>query len=173
MRVLGIDPGSVKTGWGVLDGPASRPRLVAGGLIRLGSDQAFAHRLHRLRNDLEELIAVHTPEVAAVESLFHGKSASSSLKLAHARGVILSVLAGAGLSVCEYTPATVKKAVTGSGRADKQQVRLMVARFVDSRAAAFGSDVTDALAVALCHAASAGFAAAVARSTREPDVGVR
>ncbi len=164
MRVLGVDPGSLKTGWGILAGSVSQPRLVCCGVIRLPVKLSLANRLSKLQLELQELVAEHRPGIAAVETAFHGKSSRSALQLAQARGAILACLALANIEVAEYTPATVKKSVTGSGRADKQQVRRMVARLVDPGAARFPSDATDAIAVAMCHSASAGFAAAVARS---------
>jgi crossover junction endodeoxyribonuclease RuvC len=165
--VLGVDPGSLKTGWAILAGSASEPRLLCCGVIRLPAESTLAERLKRLQLELQELVAEHRPAIAAVETPFHGKSSRSALQLAHARGAILACLALGNLEVAEYTPATIKKAVTGSGRADKQQVRRMIARLVDPGAARLPSDATDAVAVALCHSASAGFTAAVARSIAE------
>ena len=162
MRVLGVDPGSWNTGWGYVDGPA-RLRLLDCGVIRLRGHGEFPERLARLRCEVELVIERHRPEAAAVEAPFHGASARSALQLAQARGVILAALAGAGIPVAEWTPATVKKAVTDNGRADKDQVRAIVCR-------QFGlapdqpHDLTDALAVALCHVYSRRFLAAVERA---------
>jgi len=162
-RVLGIDPGSQITGWGLLAGTAVEPRLIEAGLLRLGAGD-FPQRLALLQERLAELVARLRPTVAAVESPFHGASARSALQLAHARGVILAVLAGAGVEVAEYTPATVKKAVTGSGRAGKRQVAAMVGRLLHGAPPGDSHDLSDALALALCHLASAGHRSAVARA---------
>jgi crossover junction endodeoxyribonuclease RuvC len=162
-RILGIDPGSRVTGWGLLAGSAARPRLLEAGVLRLGRGD-LARRLGLLQERLGELVPRLHPTVAAVESPFHGASARSALQLAHARGVILAVLAGAGVEIAEYTPATVKKAVTGSGRADKGQVASMVARLLGGTPPPSSHDLTDALALALCHLASAAHHAAVARA---------
>jgi crossover junction endodeoxyribonuclease RuvC len=163
LRILGIDPGSLVTGWGLLDGG---PVLIDCGVIRLQRARSFPARLSLLHDELVRLVDRHRPTTAAVESPYHGSSARSALQLAHARGVILAVLAGAGVEVAEYTPATVKKSVTGNGRAEKDQVRRMVARLLDDRVAGHPDDLTDALAVALCHEAARKLSEAVQRSTR-------
>jgi len=162
--VLGVDPGSQTTGWGLLGGTASRPQLLDGGVVRLGRSGSFAGRLARLHQDLTAVVERLRPGVAAVEAPFHGASARSALRLAHARGVVLAVLAAAGVEVAEYSPAAVKKAVTGSGRADKEQVASMVFRQVGEEFAAHPHDLSDALAVALCHLSHCGFDSAVQRA---------
>ncbi len=157
LRILGVDPGSLVTGWGLVEGSAHQPRVHSSGVIRLGGRRAFADRLADLRRELAEVVDAHAPTAAAVEAPFHGKSSRSALQLAHARGVILAVLAEAGLEVAEYSPATVKKSVTGSGRADKQQVRQMTFRLLRSSDRGEPNDLTDALAVALCHVTTVRF----------------
>ena len=147
----------------VTGNPAS-PAIVDCGLIRLASGQTFAERLAQLQNALQEIVSRVQPSVAAVETPFHGASARSSLQLAHARGVILAVLGNAGLSVDEYTPAAVKKSVTGDGRAEKARISAMVVRLLGDRAEGERHDVHDALAVALCHLSTAAFMEAVQRS---------
>ncbi len=152
MKTLGIDPGSSVTGWGLIDGNASRPRLIECGQLRLPSGAAFHTRLLELRRGIDELLVRLQPAAAAVEWPFHGVNARSALQLAHARGVLLCSLAEHGIEPDEYAPATIKKAVTGSGRADKVQVRTMVLRLLAaSDDQVRGSDAADALAVALCH----------------------
>ena len=163
MRVLGIDPGSWNTGWGLLDGSPSEPRLVDCGVIRLGKRGSFASRLSHLQGEISDLVDRVRPELAAVEAPFHGASARAALQLAHARGVVLAVLAGSGLEVAEYAPAAVKKAITGNGRADKRQVRKMVQALLGRAAESRSNDVSDALAVSLCHLSCHGFREAVAR----------
>jgi crossover junction endodeoxyribonuclease RuvC len=165
-RILGVDPGSLRTGWGVIEGPAARPRLVDSGVIRLGGRGTFAQRLHRLRSEFEELLGLLAPSAAAVEMPFHGTNARAALQLAHARGVLLAALAGAGVPVTEYSPAAIKSAVAGTGRAQKDQVQAMVGRLLGLPALAGPADRADALAVALCHLACAGHARAVASTSR-------
>jgi len=167
MRVLGVDPGSVVTGWGLLGGTPERPLLIESGVIRLGpSASPFPERLHRLATAFDDLVARLAPSEAAVEAPFHGVNARTALQLAHARGVLLATLSGAGVPVIEYWPASVKVAVAGSGKADKAQVRAMVMRWLGLRVLAGPADRTDALAVALCHAASAGYMRAVSEPRR-------
>jgi len=163
LRILGVDTGSTATGWGLLVGSSSRPRLIDCGVLRL-SDKHFAQRLARLQTDFERVVEEASPTVAAVETLFHGANARSALQLAHARGVILAVLARAGVGVSEYTPATVKQSVTGSGRADKEQVRAMVMHLLGLDLSKQPADLSDALAIALCHTTRSRFAARVESS---------
>lgn len=165
LRVLGVDPGSRVTGWGLLGGSAAQARLIEAGVLRLGA-RDFPGRLALLQDRLSELVSRLRPTVAAVEAPFHGASARSALQLAHARGVVLAVLAASGVEVVEYTPATVKKAMTGNGRADKEQVAGMVRRQLGGALPETSHDLSDALAVALCHLASAGFRGAVTRARR-------
>lgn len=159
MRVLGVDPGSVTTGWGLVGGTAFQPALLECGALRLGAASSFAERLHRLRTEFDALLERLEPTHAAVESPFHGVNARAALQLAHARGVVLAALGGAGIDVVEYSPATVKKAVTGEGRAEKIQVQAMVSRLLRPGTAVTDPDAADALAVALCHLASVSFRA--------------
>lgn len=157
-----MDPGSLTTGWGLIGGSINRPELLECGLVRLRGDD-FAARLAKLKGEFEDLVDRLQPDSAAVESPFHGANARSALQLAHARGVVMAVLAAAGVEVAEYTPAVVKKAVTGNGRATKPQVRAMVFRLLAAPARDTASDLSDALAVALCHSASRAFAARLPR----------
>lgn len=165
MRVLGIDPGSLVTGWGLLIGSPSQSRLDCCGSVRLRANDDLAARLGCLQSAIEQLVARVGPDCAAVESPFHGKSARSALQLAHARGVVLAALARAGVPVAEYSPAAVKKSVCGNGRAEKAQVRHMVTRLLGQAVVGEPDDVTDALAVALCHATHAAFHRALAPAT--------
>ena len=164
MRTLGIDPGSRVTGWGLVSGSSNRPSLDACGEIRLEARLGLHARLLALQTELERLLVEHGPEAVAVEWPFHGVNARSALQLAHARGVVLCTVAAAGLEPAEYSPATIKKAVTGSGRADKDQVLGMVARLLRvSPSEIEGNDSADALAAALCHQQSARAEAAVGK----------
>lgn len=163
--MLGVDPGSVRTGWGVLSGDIERPCVVACGEIHLPESLPFAVRLARLQEAFRAVLAQHDPLEAAVESPFHGVSARSALQLAHARGVLLATLAGHSVPIHEYAPAAVKKAVCGSGRAEKAQVQQMMARVLGPAPSGdWTADVSDALAIAWCHLAHRRFSAAIARS---------
>jgi crossover junction endodeoxyribonuclease RuvC len=154
MLILGLDPGSRVTGWGLVRQDGAHAIRVASGVLRLDGQAELGARLADLAVRLEALLAEQRPDCAALEQIFSAKSARSALVLGHARGVILASVARAGLSVCEYTPAQVKQAVTGSGRAEKSQVQRMVAVLLNYRAP-MSEDESDALAVALTHGAAA------------------
>ncbi|HOX26769.1 MAG TPA: crossover junction endodeoxyribonuclease RuvC [Candidatus Krumholzibacteria bacterium] len=159
MRILGVDPGSHATGWGVVQvTPALR--LVASGVIRPGHELNLPDRLVLIHAELTAVIAAHAPQVMAVEDLFNARNARSSLILGHARGAILLAGAQAGLAVSEYPPGTVKQALTGNGQAGKEQVRFMVMRLLQLVDAP-PLDESDALAVALAHQGRQRFAAAL------------
>jgi crossover junction endodeoxyribonuclease RuvC len=166
MRILGIDPGSRFTGWGLVEREGNRTHYLASGTLRLDPAQPLAQRLVQLSTGLERLLAEHRPDVCALEQIFTAKNARSALVLGHARGVILCALAARGLATHEYTPAQVKQAVVGQGRASKHQMQQMVALLLGRRGTAGGTasgsragllqeDEADALAVALTHAAAA------------------
>jgi crossover junction endodeoxyribonuclease RuvC len=149
-----------------LSGTAYRPVLSACGAIALPDRLTFEQRLARLFDEMTAVVDTYHPTLAAVEAPFHGVSARSALQLAHARGVILASLGRAGIPIHEYSPATIKKSVTGSGRAEKFQVQAMVTRLLASERAIDGPDVADAAAAALCHLFGAGFQTAVAQAMR-------
>ena len=162
MRIFGIDPGSLCTGFGCVDSDGSRHRLVRCGGIKAPARAAFPDRLHHIHSALVEILADCRPDAVAVESLFHAVNARSALQLGHARGVALLAAAQAGLLVTEYPPAEVKRAVVGYGRADKAQVQQMVKLMLGLPAVPSPHDAADALAVAICHVHSrlpAGLAA--------------
>ena len=148
-RILGIDPGSRLTGFGVLDFSGDRPSYVASGTIR-SHDGDFAERLRQIFDSVGDIVAEYRPDTVVIESVFMHKNAGSALKLGHARGV--AMLAGViqSLPVYEYTPAQVKQAVTGKGNAAKAQVQHMM-KVLMGLSALPSSDAADALAVALCH----------------------
>lgn len=148
MRVLGIDPGSTVCGWAVVETTGHRVRHLAHGAVRLTGE--LPDRLLVLFDALEEVVEAHAPEVVAVEGVFTQRNARSALVLGHARGVALLAAARRGLAVHEYAPATVKKAVVGTGRAEKAQVGRMVAALLSIEAPRV-HDAADALAVAICH----------------------
>ena len=139
-----------------MTGTAYAPRLVACGEIRLSEKQSIATRLARLHAEIVVLIDAHAPSEAAVEAPFHGANARAGLQLAHARGVVLAALGASQIPVFEYSPATIKKAVTGNGRAEKAQVEAMVACLVRGGIPRGKADMADAIAAALCHLFGAG-----------------
>ena len=155
MRVLGIDCGSERTGYVVIDSDGLDHRLLAAGVIRTDRKQPFERRLLEIAGGLRRLIQEHVPESAAVEEVFCSANAKTALKLAHVRGVALLAIAEAGLEMAEYSPLEVKTSVVGYGRAEKGQVKLMVRSLLRLPEAIESEDACDALAVAICHATHA------------------
>jgi crossover junction endodeoxyribonuclease RuvC len=151
MRLLGLDPGLQRTGWGMIAADGNRLRFVAAGVVVTDPADDLASRLDALYRGLKAVVASHAPEVAAVEETVINRNAGSSLKLGQARGVVLLAAAHAGLAVTEYASKTVKRAVVGTGAADKRQVAMMVRVLLPASGPVTG-DAADALAVALCHA---------------------
>jgi len=151
MIILGVDPGSLRTGFGAIETDGRRHRLLEMGILAPSPRLDLPLRLRAIHSGLAALIARLGPDVLAVEDLFHAKSARSALVLGHVRGVVLLAGADAGLPVSAFPPATVKLQVTGFGRAEKSQVAMMVSRILAIEDQAAG-DAADALAVALCHA---------------------
>ena len=151
MRILGIDPGLGTTGWGLIEAEGNRLRHLANGQFKSDAKDALPARLSHLAAQLEALIADHAPDGAAAEEIFVNKNPQSTLKLAQARGALLCVAASRGVVVGEYAPRLVKKAVVGTGGANKAQVQAMVAVLLPGCKPA-GPDAADALAVAICHA---------------------
>jgi crossover junction endodeoxyribonuclease RuvC len=153
VRILGIDCGSQITGYGVIDSDGTRHQMVACGAIRTHAADDLAVRLKTIGQKLREVIAAYGPEEAAVEDTFTGDNIQSALKLTHVRGVALFVCAEAGVPVAAYPPAQVKLAVVGNGRAGKEQVAWMTRMLLKLDEAPRPADASDALAVAICHAA--------------------
>lgn len=151
MRIIGLDPGLRRTGWGVIEARGPVLSAVAQGTVTPPPELPLAERLRRLHDGLQAVLAEWRPQAAAVEETFMTRNGESTLKLGFARGVVLLVPALCGLEVAEYAPVTVKKAVVGTGRADKAQMLAMVCRLLP-RAEVEGFDAADALAVAICHA---------------------
>jgi len=151
MRILGLDPGLGTTGWGLIEADGNRLTHVANGQIRTDAAAPLPRRLAALADQLEALITDHAPATAAVEEVFVNKNPQSTLKLGQARGVALMCAARAGIDVGEYAPTLVKKAVVGTGKAEKAQVHGMVSRLLPGAKIA-GPDAADALAVAITHA---------------------
>ena len=150
MRVIGIDPGSHHLGWGVIDAAGTRLVHVASGTLHAPAG-SLVERLMHLGAQLDALVASWQPQVASVENVFFAKNSQSALKLGQARGAALLCLGRAGLDVFEYSPAEIKQATTGRGRADKQQVQAMM-RLLLGLTQALEMDTSDALAAAVCHA---------------------
>lgn len=165
-RVLGVDPGSVRSGWAVIGGSPARPELLACGEIDVPAAWSFERRLAALHEAFTAVVADATPTHAAVEAPFQGVSARAALQLAHARGVVLAVLGVARVPVTEYAPATIKKAVTGNGRAEKSQVATMVRQLLRSADPSLHDDVSDATAAALCHVYRTGWSARIASASQ-------
>ena len=152
MRVLGIDCGSERTGWGVIEIDGAEHRMLAAGVIRTQPKWPFERRLLEIATELRRLIREHSPESGAVEGIFFSANVKTALKLAHVRGVALLVIAEAGMELAEYSPLEVKTSVVGYGRAEKCQVQMMVRSLLRAPAAIESEDACDALAVAICHA---------------------
>ena len=151
MRIIGVDPGTRHLGWGIVRAEGTRLTHESHGIVHTNTALSLAERLVQIDAALQAVIDEHAPEEAAVESMFYAKDAQAASKLGHARGVVLLVMAKAGLAIYEYPPARVKRAVSGRGRADKTQVAMMVRALLGMREMP-GSDATDALAVAITHA---------------------
>ncbi len=152
MRVLGIDCGTERTGYGVVDSDGRGHALVDAGVIRTNVREPLELRLLSIARGLRDVIRRHQPEAAAAEQVFHAANTKTALKLAHARGVALLAVAEAGLALGEYSPLEVKTSVVGYGRAEKSQVQLMVASLLGLTSPLESEDASDALAVAICHA---------------------
>jgi len=155
IRIIGIDPGLRRTGWGVIETLGNSLRFVASGTVTSDGDLDLASRLCQLHDGLAEVVHSYQPQEAAVEQTFVNKDAVATLKLGQARGVVMLVPARAGLPVSEYAPNAVKKAVIGVGHGDKKQIHMML-KILMPKATFVGNDAADALAIAICHAHNRG-----------------
>ncbi|MBN1813827.1 MAG: crossover junction endodeoxyribonuclease RuvC [Anaerolineae bacterium] len=164
MRVLGIDPGTAITGYGVVEEEAGELKAVAFGAIRTPAKQPLSTRLQAIYRGVRELAEEWEPASAAVEELFFSSNVRTAMSVGQARGVTLLALTDAGLSIAEYTPLTVKQAVTGYGNADKAQIQEMVRLLLGLVEVPKPDDTADALAVAICHLHSARLDERVASS---------
>jgi len=151
VRVFGIDPGSARTGYGCVETDGTRHRLVVCGAITTSAAESFPGKLAVIHRDLAALLAECRPDVVAIENLFYATNVRSALKLGHARGVAMLAAVQSGAEVFEYTPAEVKRAVVGYGRAEKPQVGQMIKLLLGLAAVPTPHDAADALAVAICH----------------------
>jgi len=156
VRVFGIDPGSERTGYGCVDTDGHRHRLVLCGALEAPPRATFPERLRAIHDGLTALLRDCRPDLVAIENLFHAVNVRSALKLGHARGVVMLAAVQAGVPVFEYSPAEVKRAVVGYGRAEKGQVQDMVRLLLGLDYLPTPHDAADALAVAICHVHSTG-----------------
>jgi crossover junction endodeoxyribonuclease RuvC len=151
VRVFGIDPGSERTGYGCVETDGSRHRIITCGAVSTRAADSFSGKLFEIHRRLVDLIAECHPDSVAIENIFYATNVRSALKLGHARGVAMLAAAQAGLTVVEYTPAEIKRAVVGYGRAEKPQVQQMVKLLLGLAVVPSPHDAADALAVAICH----------------------
>ena len=151
MRIFGIDPGSDRTGYGCVETDGSRHRIVVCGAITTPALAAFPDKLLLIHSRLAEILRECRPQAVAIENLFHAVNVRSALKLGHARGVAMLAAVESGVAVFEYTPAEIKRAVVGYGRAEKAQVQHMIKLILGLVAVPSPHDAADALAVAICH----------------------
>ena len=157
MRIVGIDCGTERTGFGIIDSDGRSHQFVTAGVIRTSTSQVLSHRLKRIADELERILSEFSPDVVAVEEVFYSVNAKSALKLAHVRGVALLQAAHAGLEVSEYSALEVKMSVVGYGRAEKSQVQMMVQSLLRISKEFPSFDASDALAVAICHGTRSRF----------------
>ena len=151
MKILGLDPGTATTGYGIIDEQEGQLRAVAYGVIVTGADLPAAQRLQAIYQELSRLLERYRPDTAAIEELFFGRNITTAIAVGQARGVLLLALANANLPIAEYSPPQVKDAVTGYGKADKKQVQIMVCNLLDLAEPPRPDDAADGLAVALAH----------------------
>ena len=162
MRVFGIDPGSIRTGYGCIETDGQRHRMVACGAITSAAGATLPDRLHNIHDQLRGLLVRHHPDCVVIENLFHAKNVKSALVLGHARGVAVLAAVQSRVPVLEYTPAEIKASVVGYGRADKHQMQQMVKLLLGLDAVPTPHDAADALAVAICHVHASGPVAQIA-----------
>lgn len=155
MRIIGIDPGTAITGWGIIEGDGVNLQMVAAGVITTPAGMPLPNRLQIIYRELTVLVEQWQPETAAVEELFFSKNAKTALAVGHGRGAAMLALANANLPIVEYKPLEVKQAITGHGGADKQQMQQMVKLLLSLDDIPRPDDAADALAVAICHLHSA------------------
>ncbi len=157
MKVLGIDPGTATVGWAVLEQIKGKTEALAYGHISTSKDLALEARLQEIRDDIVKIVKQYAPDAAALEELFFFNNQKTAISVAQSRGALLLTLADFGLSIAGYTPLEVKQALTGYGKADKQQVQRMAKEILRLKAIPKPDDVADAIAIALCHIHHASF----------------
>lgn len=151
MKVIGIDPGTIRTGYGIVQSINGKIKLIASGIIENKKFDKLPERLKFIYDELSQLIEKYTPDELSIESAFYGKNVQSALKIGHARGVSILAAVNKRVPTYEYSPREVKKAVVGNGAASKQQVMFMVNQILNLKKRKTQLDETDAIAVALCH----------------------
>lgn len=151
MLVLGIDPGTAITGYGLVDGKGSRKELVAYGVLETSPKMNMPERLLKIGQDMTGIIEEHRPDSVAIEQLFYHRNAKTLVPVAQSRGVLIYAAVRAGLPVAEYTPLQVKQSITGYGQAEKKQVQAMVKQILNLSVIPRPDDAADALAIAICH----------------------
>ena len=169
MRVLGIDCGTERTGWGVISSDGRTHRVLGHGVIRTSTRDSLELRLRTIASALRAVLAEHQPDAAAVEEVFYSQNVNTALKLAHVRGVALLAIAEAQVALGEYSPLEVKTSVVGYGRAEKHQVGRMVRVLTGLDEEVATEDVSDALAVAICHATATGAGRQTGARSQGPD----
>jgi crossover junction endodeoxyribonuclease RuvC len=152
MRILGIDPGSGSTGYGIIDTDGSKHRAVLFGAIQTNARRPFHERLLKIHEELTRILQREKADVMAIEEVFYATNVQAALRLGHARGIALLVAAQQGIGVSEYSPLEIKSAVVGYGRADKTQIQMMVRLLLNLPEIPTPDHAADALAVAICHA---------------------
>jgi crossover junction endodeoxyribonuclease RuvC len=151
MLVLGLDPGTATTGYGLVEYVRGREKMIAYGTIKTSAGMAMELRLLKIFGDLNQILDTYQPDAVAIEQLFHHKNAKTVITVAQSRGVLLVAVAQRGLELAEYTPLQVKQAVCGYGNAEKKQVQLMVQNILKMEEMPKPDDAADALAIAICH----------------------
>ncbi len=151
MKILGIDPGLVQTGYGIISIENDSPQIVDFGVVKPDRESSLSARLHTIFEDVSHLIGEYNPSIFSIEDVFYGKNVKSALKLGQARGAAMVAAASAGLSIHEYSAKKIKQAVTGNGNAQKEQVQFMVKTCLNMNELPHPIDASDALAAALCH----------------------
>lgn len=151
MKILGIDPGSIVTGYGVVEEEQKQLKLITCGAIKTPSKATLQDRLKLIYEGITQVLKEHQPQIVSIEEVFYARNIQAVLKLGHARGVILLAAANTGIPIVEYSPRKVKQAVTGNGAASKEQVKRAVGQILIMPDEKLRYDVTDALAIAICH----------------------
>lgn len=167
MRIIGLDPGTATTGYGIIDVIDGEPQVVTWGTIRTSADDETPDRLKAIYQELGVLLQEYKPDAAAIEEVFFGRNITTAISVGQARGVLILALANAELPVAEYSPPKVKDAVTGYGKADKHQVQLMVRNLLRLEETPRPDDAADGLAVALTHYQHSRFSSLVSLESGE------
>lgn len=168
MRIIGLDPGTATTGYGIIDVIEGEPHVVGWGTIRTSAEDETPRRLQIIYEELSDLLREHQPDAAAIEEVFFGRNITTAISVGQARGVLILALANAGLPVAEYSPPKIKDSVTGYGKADKHQVQLMVRNLLRLEETPRPDDAADGLAVALTHYQHSRFSSLVSAESHDP-----